>query len=280
MPELPEVEVTRQGLLPHLPGRRVTEIRWSNRRLRSPMPRRLLKEWIEGAIISTIDRRAKYLLIRMQGGAVLVVHLGMTGRLGIFPANSARARHDHLRLRLDNGCEVRFNDSRRFGSIAVWPADRAARLEEAFTAAQGIEPFSDRFSADNLVALAQRRRQPVKSFLMDAGIIAGIGNIYASEILHAAGIHPLTPVNRIHRQQWQQVVTTGRTILEEAIRAGGSTIADFLGASNQPGYFQLRLHVYGRGGQPCPDCGRIIEKTVLAGRTTFFCPGCQPLPRR
>ncbi|HFQ89268.1 MAG TPA: bifunctional DNA-formamidopyrimidine glycosylase/DNA-(apurinic or apyrimidinic site) lyase [Desulfobulbus sp.] len=279
MPELPEVEVTRLGLLPHLAGRRVTGVRWSNRRLRRPMPRRLLREWIENGVITTIDRRAKYLLVRMQGGAVLVVHLGMTGRLGIFAAPSPGARHDHLCLRLDNDREVRFNDSRRFGSVTVWPADEAGRLEEEFAAGLGIEPFSDHFNAANLLALAEKRRLPVKSFLMDSRIIAGIGNIYASEILHAAGLHPLTPVNRIHRQQWQQVVTTGRAILEEAIRAGGSTIADFLDASGQPGYFQLRLRVYGRGDLPCPDCGRIIEKTALAGRATFFCPGCQPLPR-
>ncbi len=278
MPELPEVEVTRQGLLPHLPGRRVTAVRWSNRRLRRPMPRKLLREWIAGHVIATVDRRAKYLLIRMQEGAVLVIHLGMTGRLGLFAGDSARARHDHLCLGLDDGSELRFNDSRRFGSIEVWPPDEAIRLEEEFAARLGIEPFSDRFNADRLLALAKTRRQPVKTFLMDSGIIAGIGNIYANEILHAAHLHPQTPVNRISRQQWQQVATATRAILAEAIRAGGSTIADFLDASGRPGYFQLRLRVYGRKDRPCPVCGAAIEKCTLAGRATFFCPVCQQEP--
>ena len=278
MPELPEVEVTLRGLLPHLAGRRITTIRWSNKRLRTPMPRRLLREWIENHTIATIDRRAKYLLVRMRAGSVLVFHLGMTGRLGLWDADSPRARHDHLCLRLDNGHEIRYNDSRRFGSITVWPADEAGQREATFVASLGIEPFSDQFNSAVLLALAAQRRQPIKAFLMDPRLIAGIGNIYANEILHAARIHPLTPVNRISRHQWRRLVTAGQTILAEAIRAGGSTIADFLDASGRPGYFQLSFRVYGRNGRPCPNCGRTIEKTRLAGRSTFLCPGCQPLP--
>jgi len=212
----------------------------------------------------------------MREGAVLVIHLGMTGRLGLFARGSARARHDHLCLCLDDGRELRFNDSRRFGSIEVWPPGEAVRLEAEFAARLGIEPFSDRFNANRLLDLAKRRRLPVKGFLMDSRIIAGIGNIYANEILHAARLHPQTPVNRISRHQWRQVVDTTRAILEEAIRAGGSTIADFLDASGQPGYFQLRLRVYGRKDLPCPACGTAIEKCSLAGRATFFCPSCQP----
>ncbi len=275
MPELPEVEVTRRGLLPHLPQKTVTGIRWSGKRLRNPMPRALLRDEIREQTILTVDRRAKYLLIRMESGAVLVVHLGMTGRLGIFPARTALARHDHLRLLLDDNMELRFNDSRRFGSVAVWPAARAGKLEQEFDVRLGIEPLGDRFDAENLLQLARNRRMPVKTFLMDSRYIVGIGNIYANEILFVAGVSPWTAVGMLDLAQWQAIVRHGREILLRAIEAGGSTIADFIGSSGQPGYFQLQLAVYGRKGKCCPRCQGEIKKEVLAGRATFFCPACQ-----
>ncbi len=275
MPELPEVEVTRRGLLPHLPGKRITRVSWSNKRLRTPIPRKLLVREIAGERVQTVDRRAKYLLVRMMSGSVLVLHLGMTGRLGLFPGDAPRARHDHLRLLLENGMEVRFNDSRRFGAILVWPAEEAAGLEERFNKSKGIEPFSDQFTGGILQDLAARRRQPVKSFLMDSRLLAGIGNIYANEILFAAGIFPETPVDCITRPQWQAIVVHCQEILARAIEAGGSTISDFIGSSGAPGYFQLQLQVYGRAGEPCARCGAPIEKRKTGGRATFFCPRCQ-----
>ena len=275
MPELPEVEVTRLGLEPHLRGRRITAVSWSGRRLRRPMPRKLLREEIQGQRIIGIDRRAKYLLTRTTDGAVLVLHLGMTGRIGLFPADAPRARHDHLRLRLDNGHEMRFNDSRRFGMVMVWPAATARDQEKLFDRQQGIEPFGPEFTPDRLAALARGRRQPVKTFLMDSRIIAGIGNIYANEILFAAGLAPDTPVNRIRGEQWARIAAQTRTILTAAIEAGGSTISDFLGSSGRPGYFQLQLAVYDRAGSPCPRCATPIVRKNLAGRATFFCPRCQ-----
>jgi formamidopyrimidine-DNA glycosylase len=275
MPELPEVEVTRRGLLPHLPGRTVTKISWGNKRLRTPIPRKLLRNSIAGDRVLTIDRRAKYLLVRMVHGSVLVLHLGMTGKIGLFPAQSPRARHDHLRLLLDNEMEMRFNDSRRFGSILVWPAGLAAELEEQFNAGKGIEPFSNRFTGPALRQLAAQRRQPIKTFLMDSRLIAGIGNIYANETLFAAGIFPETPVNEITEVQWQSVAVHCREILSRAIEAGGSTISDFIGSSGSPGYFQLQLRVYDQANSPCAQCGTIIEKIKTGGRATFFCPHCQ-----
>ncbi len=275
MPELPEVEVTRRGLLPHLPGKRITRVSWSNKRLRTPIPRKLLVREIAGERVQTVDRRAKYLLVRMMSGSVLVLHLGMTGRLGLFPGDAPRARHDHLRLLLENGMEVRFNDSRRFGAILVWPAEEAAGLEKRFNKSKGIEPFSDQFTGGILQELAARRRQPVKSFLMDSRLLAGIGNIYANEILFAAGIFPETPVDCITRPQWQAIVIHCQEILARAIEAGGSTISDFIGSSGAPGYFQLQLQVYGRAGEPCARCGAPIEKRKTGGRATFFCPRCQ-----
>ena len=275
MPELPEVEVTRRGLLPHLPGETITAVKWSNKRLRTPIPRRLLKEAIEGQRVQTIDRRAKYLLFRMASGSVLILHLGMTGRIGLFEQAIPKARHDHLRLLLENDMEIRFNDSRRFGTILVWPAGEAAELEKHFSATKGIEPFSDAFTPAALLQMAAKRRQPVKNFLMDSRLIAGIGNIYANETLFAAGIHPETPVNRVSEGEWKAVISNCREILERAIEAGGSTISDFIGSSGSQGYFQLQLAVYGRTDRPCPACGKIIIKKNLAGRATFFCPHCQ-----
>ena len=276
MPELPEVEVTRLGLLPHLPGRRITALFCSGRRLRQPIPITLLEKQICGSTVISLDRQAKYLLIRMDNASVLVVHLGMTGKLGIFPQAAARKTHDHLCLRLDSGLELRFNDARRFGSIMVWPKEKAVQLEEEFSRSQGIEPFGPDFTAENLAHLADGRRQAVKIFLMNAKLIAGMGNIYANETLFAAGIHPQIPAGRLNAAQWQQVVICAVAILQRAIAAGGSTISDFLGSSGQPGHFQLQLAVYGRQDQPCLSCRQKICKTVLGGRASFFCPRCPP----
>jgi len=277
MPELPEVEVTRLGLLPHLLQHRVIEVHWSGKGLRLPVPRRLLRDSILGNTVTAIDRRAKYLLFRMQDNSVLLVHLGMTGKLGIFAATDPTAPHDHLRFRLENNQELRFNDVRRFGSIMVWPGQKAKLLEEQFNRTKGLEPFSPEFTAENLAGLARRRTIAVKKFLMDSGIIAGIGNIYANEILFAAGIHPRTGVAKLSEAQWQHITECSREILSRAIAAGGSTISDFLGSSGKPGYFQLQLAVYGKKDHPCPACGTIISKEILAGRATFFCSHCQPL---
>ena len=242
------------------------------------MPRKLLRAEIQEATITTVDRRAKYLLVRMNTGAVLVIHLGMTGRLGMFAADLPRERHDHLRLLLNNNMELRFNDSRRFGSVTVWPAANAAELEREFDAHLGVEPLGDQFSGENLHALAAGRRVPVKTFLMDSRYIVGIGNIYANEILFAAAISPWQRGGSLSLPQWQAIAWHGRKILLRAIEAGGSTIADFIGSSGQPGYFQLQLAVYGRKDEKCPRCGCPIIKKMLAGRATFFCPHCQPMP--
>ena len=279
MPELPEVEVTCQGLRPHLLGRSILAVRSSGKPLRQPIPEDLLRRCLCGNTILAVERRAKYILIRMKDGAVLVIHLGMTGKLGIFPVDGEAARHDHLVLPLDNEMELRFNDARRFGSVAIWPADEVEELEQVFLARQGIEPFGAEFSGAALQELARQCGLPIKSFLMDSRRISGIGNIYANEILFAAGIHPLTPANTLSREQWQEVATCAVRILKQAIAAGGSTISDFLGAGGQPGYFQLQLAVYGKKGEACPRCGKKIAKEVISGRATFFCSQCQKAPR-
>jgi len=278
MPELPEVEVTRQGLLSWLPGRVITRIHWSGKRLRQPLPLALLDSHILGNRIRTIDRRAKYLLIRMADAAVLLVHLGMTGKLGLFSPDTSVGPHDHLRLLLDDGRELRFNDQRRFGSITVWPGQESPAREQALNQNLGLEPLARDFTAQALADLAAGRRAAIKTLLMNSRLIAGIGNIYANEILYGCRIHPATRSSDLSLSQWRDLVHQTRIILERAISAGGSTISDFLNASGRPGYFQLQLAVYGKKGQPCPACSSEIEKIDLAGRATYFCPCCQRPP--
>ncbi len=280
MPELPEVEVTRLGLLPLLPGQQVLKVGWSNKRLRLPIPRKKLALHIRGAGCVTIDRRGKFLLLRMTNASVLVIHLGMTGKLSVLPSGQPLAKHDHLRLRLANGTELRYNDARRFGSIEVWPPEQAAELEKHLSDTIGAEPFSSALHADYLLRIARARSLPVKSFLMNGKNIAGIGNIYANEILFDVSIHPLTPAGNLDRTEWKKIISSCRTIMKKAILAGGSTISDFLGTGGNPGYFQLHFTVYGRKGEKCTRCSDKIHKTVIAGRATYTCPTCQQTPEK
>jgi formamidopyrimidine-DNA glycosylase len=273
MPELPEVEVIRRGLEPLLSGRRIVALGWSNRKLRLPVPRKALKRWIKGERVRTVGRRAKYLLIQMANDATIVVHLGMSGKLGLFPATAPRDKHDHLRLQLNNDMELRFNDARRFGSLQV--VEPGADVNNLFRTL-GPEPFAEAFSPAYLFAKAKNRHQPVKNFLMDSRVVAGIGNIYANEILFCAGICPTLPARDLSKRQWQRTVRCSRDVLARAIASGGTTIADFVSASGTAGYFQIQLQVYGRGQEKCYQCQTAISRLVLAGRATYFCPCCQP----
>jgi formamidopyrimidine-DNA glycosylase len=273
MPELPEVEVIRQGLDPLLTGTRIVAYATSGLSLRLPMPREGIEAHLLGQKVKATGRRGKYLLVWMDSGALLVIHLGMTGRLGLFPHHEPEARHDHLRLGLDNGLELRFNDARRFGSIQVFSPAAIQRQDPFF--AMGPEPFSQDFTASYLHQRAGRRTQPIKHFLLDGQTVAGIGNIYVSEILFAARILPETPIAKVSKGQWQKIVIETRRILTRAIACGGSTIADFVNSRGEAGSFQLELAVYGRAGQPCPRCGAGITRLVMAGRSTFYCQACQ-----
>ena len=275
MPELPEVEVTRRGLLPGLVGRTVERVWTSGLPLRATETTARLRRHLTGERIGGIDRRAKYLLCRFGGGAVLVLHLGMSGKLALVAADSPRHRHDHLELALDDGMALRLNDARRFGAVMLWPAKDAEALERAFSAREGMEPLGPDFTAAALAELARHRHTPLKSFLMNGQLVAGIGNIYANEILFAARLHPERPAGTLAPTDWERLARETRRILEAAIEAGGSTIADFLGANGHPGYFQLQLKVYGREDEPCPACGAKIRRIPLSGRSTWFCPRCQ-----
>jgi len=273
VPELPEVETIRRGLIPSLVGCTIKRVVLSNRRLRLPVPRAKLKGWVQGSQVESVDRRAKYLLVNMNSGAVLVLHLGMTGRLAFFTNGTPRRPHDHLRFLLDSGLELRFNDVRRFGSVQVLaPEERQA---PQIFAGLGAEPLGPDFSIPYLMKRARKRRKPIKNFLMDARVVVGIGNIYANEILFVAGIKPTRAVGTMGRAAWDRVVRASRQVLGKAIACGGTTIADYVNSSGEAGYFQCELKVYGRGGERCQSCGSEISRVVLSGRASFFCPSCQ-----
>jgi len=275
MPELPEVEVICRGIRPQLCGRTIREIRHSGMMLRVPVPVEALRLHILNRKVVGVDRRAKYLLIAVEDGSLLLLHLGMTGNIGFYAADIPPARHDHVRLLLDNGLEMRFNDTRRFGSLQIVTGVEAENIETTFFSTTGPEPFSAAFSPAYLKGLAQGRTLPVKSFLMTNQVVAGVGNIYANESLFQAGIRPQRPVSLISGKGWQRLITCIREILSHAIDCGGSSISDFVNASKERGYFQINFQVYGRKGEPCRICQSPIEKIQIGGRASYYCPKCQ-----
>lgn len=270
MPELPEVETTRRGLAPHVVGRLVVEVTVREPRLRWPVTPQLSRD-LPGRRIDTLTRRAKYLLLA-AGDGHLLMHLGMSGRLRVVPADTPAGLHDHLDIRLDSGQVMRLNDPRRFG-CALWlrqPPD-----EHALIAGLGPEPLSDEFSGDWLYARSRGRRAAVKAFIMDAANVVGVGNIYASEALFEAGIHPGRPAGRIGRGRYARLAAAIKQTLARAIDAGGTTLRDYIGVDGDTGWFQLSLAVYGREGQPCPRDATPVRRRVIGQRSTFFCPRCQ-----
>lgn len=265
----------RRGLLPLIAGRRIVALRWSGKNLRTLVPEVLLQQRLPGSVITDIGRRAKYLLFTTSHRDLLIVHLGMTGRFGLFPEHTPPAVHDHLFFRLDNDMELRFNDTRRFGSVHLITSEKMDEALPYFFRATGPEPFAEECTPSYLHRLARGKSQAVKSFIMDSRIIAGVGNIYANESLFAAGIHPQTPAGRLSKKKWGKLLENIRRILNWAIDCGGSTISDFLGAGGQKGYFQIQFKVYGRHHEPCFNCKTLLLKSVVGGRASFYCPHCQ-----
>ena len=270
MPELPEVETVRCGIAPHLTGQTVTQVMVRQPQLRWPVSEELATVW-PGQTIQRVDRRAKYLLLRAEGGTA-IFHLGMTGRLRILPADAPMEKHDHVEARLSSGCCLRFNDSRRFGAV-LWTAEPPE--QHPLLATLGLEPFDTAFCGTWLYQQAQRRMLAVKPFIMDQHIVVGVGNIYASEALFAAGIAPQRPAGQVSLAEYQRLAVAIQAILREAIRQGGSTLRDFVGGDGKPGYFQQQLNVYDRDRQPCRVCGGLIERCRLGQRSTYYCPACQ-----
>ena len=275
MPELPEVEVVRRGLLNHLPGRTITGLFTDGKRLRLPVPEKELRARLTGARIIDVRRRAKYLLIDFDNGELLILHLGMTGILGLFSRKAEIAPHDHVCWNLDNGYDLRFNDVRRFGSVRLIGPEQIATLEQTVFKDTGPEPFSENFNGSYLYRKAHKKQQPIKNFIMDGRVVAGVGNIYANESLFNAAIRPTRKAGAVSEKRYGQLVNKIREVLTTAIECGGSTISDFIDTSGARGYFQIHFNVYARKDQPCPTCGTLIRHRKLGGRASFFCPSCQ-----
>ena len=273
MPELPEVEVTRRGVEPWLLGQNVQALIVRNASLRWPVPE--LAQQIVGQTIKAVRRRAKYLLIDTDAGTA-IVHLGMSGSLRIVTARTEVQKHDHIDLVLGSGRIMRFNDPRRFGA---WLWCQLPEQAHPLLAKLGPEPLSDAFDVDYLVAALKGKSKAIKLCLMDNAIVVGVGNIYANEALFAAAIHPQAPAGSIEREALVLLVSAVKQILAVAIEQGGTTLKDFTNAEGKPGYFAQKLHVYGRGGQPCNQCGVLLKEIRLGQRSTVFCSVCQPTLR-
>lgn len=271
MPELPEVETTRRGILPYLVDRRIRALELREARLRWPVETDLPQR-LAGRRILGVDRRGKYLLIRLENGT-LIVHLGMSGSLRVvLPPAPAPRRHDHVDLVLEDGTRVRYHDPRRFGA---WLWSSGAPEFHPLLRELGPEPLGEQFDGAYLYRASRGRRTSVKSFIMDSHVVVGVGNIYANEALFAAGIHPLRQAGRIARARYERLAEAVCDVLASAIRQGGTTLRDYVDGNGRPGYFSLRLRVYGHGGEPCPRCGAPIRAVRSAQRSTFYCLRCQ-----
>ena len=269
MPELPEVETTRRGLRPLVVGQTIHSLQVREPRLRWPVEPSIDRQ-LRNRTVQDLSRRGKYLLMNTDAGTLLV-HLGMSGSLRFLPEQSEPARHDHFDLGFVSGAMLRFNDPRRFGSLH-WSAGPATHW---LLKNLGPEPLGTEFSGDYLWRVSRGRRAAIKTLLMNGRIVAGLGNIYASEALFRAGIHPSRSAGRVSRKRLQRLVDAVGGVLREAIEAGGTTLQDFVGGDGKPGYFQFALDVYGRAGEPCGRCKRPIKVRTISQRATYYCANCQ-----
>jgi formamidopyrimidine-DNA glycosylase len=280
MPELPEVETVRRGLIPAMEGRRILRAEVNRPDLRWPLPERMA-ERLEGARIERLRRRSKYILADLDRGESLLIHLGMSGRmlvsgvmLGDFHLDHpAPQKHDHVVLHMEGGARVTFNDARRFGAMDLVRTDREAA--HWLLAGLGPEPLGNSFDEAYLVEALKKRSSPIKTALLDQHVVAGLGNIYVSEVLFRAGIDPRRAASRISAARLARLVPMIRDVLTEAIEAGGSSLRDHRQADGELGYFQHSFRVYDREDAPCPTCATPIRRIVQSGRSSYFCPACQ-----
>jgi formamidopyrimidine-DNA glycosylase len=270
LPELPEVETTRRGLAPLARKRRIRSLSVYDPRLRWPVARSLPQK-VAGQRIERVGRRAKYLLLELENGTLLL-HLGMSGNLRALPADTPRLTHDHFDLVLDSGLALRFNDPRRFGSLVYTAGDPA---RHPLLARLAPEPLSRAFDADYLWRISRRRRVSLKQLIMNSQLVVGVGNIYASEALFRARLRPQRQARTLTRAEAARLVRSIRAVLTSAIRAGGTTLRDYLRADGSPGYFRQRLYVYERAGKPCRRCRTPLRAISQGQRSTYYCPSCQ-----
>jgi formamidopyrimidine-DNA glycosylase len=276
MPELPEVETTRRGIEPHLKERVIKDIIIRQPSLRWLVPEYMASKYTGQHIISVI-RRGKYLLIQTGNNkiinATILIHLGMSGSLRILEQSVSPGKHDHIDILLDNSKLLRFHDPRRFGAFLDCPADEP--LSHPLLAKLGPEPLSDEFSAEYLYQRSRNRTLNIKSFIMDSHVVVGLGNIYATETLFEAGIHPTRAAGKISRKRYTNLVLHAKKIIDSAIQQGGTTLRDFVDVSGKPGYFKQQLKVYGRENQPCINCQTPIRRLKQSQRSSWYCPQCQ-----
>ena len=269
MPELPEVETTLRGIQPHLLNQRVARVLVRDARLRWPVPDEVKKA--EGQRFVSLARRGKYLLLSLEKGG-LIIHLGMSGSLRILEQPLSAEKHDHVDVELENGVCLRFNDPRRFGAF-LWVDDEMESHE--LLRDLGPEPLSNQFTSQHLYERSRGRKVAIKNFIMNGHIVVGVGNIYASEALFMAGIHPQRAAGKISRQRYDSLVAAIRDVLGRAIKQGGTTLRDFVNSEGAPGYFAQELLVYDRAGSDCFQCGADIRQKVIGQRSSYYCPACQ-----
>ena len=269
MPELPEVETSRRGIEPHIIDTRITGIIIRNRHLRWPISKAVDRNLV-GESITSVDRRAKYLLINTTNGTA-ILHLGMSGSVFMVDRDTPAGVHDHVDIEFDSGKTLRFRDPRRFGSLH-WSKNP---LKHKLLRSLGPEPLGQEFDGEYLWKRSRRRRVSIKQFIMNADVVVGVGNIYASEALYHAAINPKRAAGRIALRRYDALVAAIQDVLQAAIKAGGTTLRDFYGGDGEAGYFQQDLAVYGRDDEPCQKCQRPISVIVLGQRSTYYCKNCQ-----
>jgi formamidopyrimidine-DNA glycosylase len=269
MPELPEVETTCRGLVPHIINNSVQEVLIRNNKLRWPVPEELPTLLLNGTCLSVI-RRAKYILLKFTHGT-LIIHLGMSGSLRICESSTPFLKHEHVQFAFVNGITLRYHDPRRFGCI-LWSNDN---LTHPLLKKLGMEPLAEEFNASFLFNLIKNKNIGIKKLLMDAKHIVGIGNIYACEALFYAKIHPSRPAKNLDLADCEKLVGTIKNVLNKAIETGGTTLRDFVNSDGKPGYFTQQLAVYGRNSQKCKLCDSTIEMITIAQRRSDYCPTCQ-----
>lgn len=271
MPELPEVETTRRGVEPHVVGRRIVRLAVHEPRLRWPVDPHIATA-VAGQRILRAGRRAKYLLLELESGATLLWHLGMSGSLRVLPQSTPRLAHDHLDLQLDSQQLLRFNDPRRFGSLLYTEDDPALHPLLRNLAPEPLEP---QFNAEYLWLTTRGRRVAIKQLIMDSHAVVGVGNIYASEALFRARVRPRRQARNLKRAECDKLTKSIKAVLAMAVKVGGTTLRDYVGADGSPGYFRQKLFVYERAGKPCRVCGTTIRRFNQGQRSTYYCPSCQ-----
>jgi formamidopyrimidine-DNA glycosylase len=274
MPELPEVETIRTGLEPVLMGKIIAEVLLRRPDLRIPFPP-FMVEVLSGTRIEHLGRRSKYLLLALSNQQTLIIHLGMSGKIIYHPTPPAApyGKHDHVVFKFEGGQELVYNDARRFGLMTLCPTSDLP--QHALFIHLGVEPLEDDFTPAQFYAQLQKKKSAIKQVIMDASVVVGVGNIYASESLFRSNIHPSLPANLLTKKQVATLQKNIRVVLQEAIASGGSTLRDYVRSDSGLGYFQHNFRVYGRENSPCITCGTWIERIVQQGRSTFFCPQCQ-----